>query len=54
MARDLAPEGHRAVTVQINGVLGAGAFTRDRVAAALPAAAIRAPDDWTPHVAYDG
>ncbi|MEU0503318.1 hypothetical protein [Nocardia sp. NPDC005998] len=48
----LARKGHRAV--QINGVLGEGAFTRDRVAAALHAAAIRAPDDWTPHVAYDG
>ncbi|WP_433726871.1 SDR family NAD(P)-dependent oxidoreductase [Nocardia sp. CA-129566] len=50
----LAPEGHRAVAVQINGVLGEGAFTRDRVAQALHAAAIRAPDDWTPHVAYEG
>ncbi|MEW1736521.1 SDR family oxidoreductase, partial [Nocardia beijingensis] len=29
----LAPEGIRAVAVQINGVLGEGAFTRDRVAA---------------------
>ncbi|BDT94697.1 MULTISPECIES: SDR family NAD(P)-dependent oxidoreductase [Nocardia] len=50
----LAPEGIRAVAVQINGVLGEGAFTRDRVAAALHAAATRPAEEWTPHVAYDG
>ncbi|MGW4326090.1 SDR family NAD(P)-dependent oxidoreductase [Nocardia sp. NPDC004573] len=50
----LAPEGIRAVAVQINGVLGDGAFTRDRVAAALHAAATRPAEGWTPHVAYDG
>ncbi|MEV6324556.1 SDR family NAD(P)-dependent oxidoreductase [Nocardia sp. NPDC051787] len=50
----LAPAGIRAAAVQINGVLGEGAFTRDRVAAALHAAATRPADAWTPHVAYDG
>ncbi|WP_330232646.1 SDR family oxidoreductase [Nocardia sp. NBC_00508] len=50
----LAPAGIRAVAVQINGVLGEGAFTRDRVAAALHAAATRPADAWTPHVSYDG
>jgi len=50
----LAAEGHRAVAVQINGVLGEGAFTRDRVAEALHAAAIRPLEDWTPHVSYKG
>lgn len=51
----LAAEGFRAVAVQINGVLSEeGAFTRDRVAAALHAAAVRPLDDWTPHVTYDG
>lgn len=50
----LAAEGFRAVAVQINGVLGEGAFTRERVAAALHAAAIRPLDDWTPHVSYNG
>ncbi|WP_067802911.1 SDR family oxidoreductase [Nocardia beijingensis] len=50
----LAPEGIRAVAVQINGVLGEGAFTRDRVAEALYTAATRPAEGWTPHVAYDG
>ncbi|WP_040775190.1 SDR family NAD(P)-dependent oxidoreductase [Nocardia pneumoniae] len=50
----LAPAGIRAVAVQVNGVLGEGAFTRDRVAAALHAAATRPADAWTPHVSYDG
>ncbi|MEU2039729.1 SDR family NAD(P)-dependent oxidoreductase [Nocardia niwae] len=50
----LAPDGIRAVAVQINGVLGDGAFTRDRVAAALHAAATRPAEGWTPHIAYDG
>lgn len=50
----LAPAGIRAVAVQVNGVLGDGAFTRDRVAAALHAAATRPADAWTPHVSYDG
>ncbi|MEV6254836.1 SDR family oxidoreductase [Nocardia sp. NPDC051911] len=50
----LAPEGIRAVAVQINGVLGEGAFTRDRVAGALYAAATRPAEGWTPHVSYDG
>ncbi|WP_378737974.1 SDR family oxidoreductase [Nocardia brasiliensis] len=50
----LAPNGIRAVAVQINGVLGAGAFTRERVAEALHAAAGRPLDDWTPHVSYNG
>ncbi|KIA66662.1 SDR family NAD(P)-dependent oxidoreductase [Nocardia vulneris] len=50
----LAPKGFRAVAVQINGVLGEGAFTRDRVAAALHAAATRPLTDWTPHTSYNG
>ncbi|MBF6299167.1 SDR family NAD(P)-dependent oxidoreductase [Nocardia amamiensis] len=50
----LAPAGIRAVAVQVNGVLGDGAFTRNRVAAALHAAATRPADAWTPHVSYDG
>ncbi|MFI9403205.1 SDR family NAD(P)-dependent oxidoreductase [Nocardia sp. NPDC052316] len=50
----LAPKGIRAVAVQINGVLGEGAFTRDRVAEALHAAAVRPLDEWTPHTSYDG
>ncbi|WP_454199408.1 SDR family NAD(P)-dependent oxidoreductase [Nocardia sp. Marseille-Q1738] len=50
----LAPAGIRAAAVQINGMLGEGAFTRDRVAAALHAAATRPADAWTPHVSYDG
>ncbi|MBF6206827.1 SDR family NAD(P)-dependent oxidoreductase [Streptomyces gardneri] len=50
----LAPAGIRAVAVQVEGVLGEGAFTRDRVAAALHAAAVRPADGWTPHVSYDG
>ncbi|GAA5070846.1 hypothetical protein GCM10023319_01420 [Nocardia iowensis] len=50
----LAPKSIRAVAVQINGVLGEGAFTRERVAEALHAAAIRPLDDWTPHVSYNG
>lgn len=50
----LAPKGFRAVAVQINGVLGEGAFTRDRVAVALHAAATRPLTDWTPHTSYDG
>ncbi|WP_406271328.1 SDR family oxidoreductase [Nocardia sp. NBC_00881] len=50
----LAPAGIRAVAVQINGVLGEGAFTRERVAEALHAAATRPASAWTPHVSYDG
>lgn len=50
----LAPKGFRAVAVQINGVLGEGAFTRERVAEALHAAATRPLGEWTPHTSYDG
>ncbi|WP_225728519.1 MULTISPECIES: SDR family NAD(P)-dependent oxidoreductase [unclassified Nocardia] len=50
----LAPEGVRAVAVQVNGVLDNGTFTRERVAEALYAAAIRPDAEWTPHVAFDG
>ncbi|MEU7633566.1 SDR family NAD(P)-dependent oxidoreductase [Nocardia sp. NPDC049220] len=50
----LAPAGIRAVAVQINGVLGEGPFTRDRVAEALYTAATRPAAAWTPHVSYDG
>lgn len=50
----LAPEGIRAVAVQVNGVLDEGAFSREKVAAALHAAANRPAGEWTPHVSYDG
>ncbi|RJO79283.1 SDR family NAD(P)-dependent oxidoreductase [Nocardia panacis] len=50
----LAPDGVRAVAVQVNGVLDTGPFTRERVAAALYAAATRPESEWTPHVSYDG
>ncbi|PXX61575.1 NADP-dependent 3-hydroxy acid dehydrogenase YdfG [Nocardia tenerifensis] len=50
----LAPKGIRAVAVQINGVLDEGAFTRERVAEALHAAAVRPLDDWTPHTSFNG
>lgn len=50
----LAPDGIRAVAVQINGLLGEGAFTRDRVAEALHAAAVRPDEDWTAHLSYNG
>ncbi len=51
----LAPDGIRAVAVQINGVLGReGAFSPAPIAAAMWAAVSRPDDDWSPHVPYDG
>lgn len=51
----LAPDGIRAVAVQINGVLGReGAFSPPPIAAAMWAAVSRPDDDWSPHVPYDG
>jgi NAD(P)-dependent dehydrogenase (short-subunit alcohol dehydrogenase family) len=51
----LAPDGIRAVAVQINGVLGReGAFSPPPIAAAMWAAVSRRDDDWSPHVPYDG
>lgn len=51
----LAPDGIRAVAVQVNGSLaGEGPFAPPRVAEALYAAAVRTEKDWTPHVPYDG
>ncbi len=51
----LAPEGVRAVAVQINGVLGKdGPFSPPLIADAMWAAVSRSDDDWSPHVPYDG
>lgn len=50
----LAPEGIHAVCVQVNGVLGQGAFTPPLVADALYAATTRPDEDWTAQVSYDG
>ncbi len=51
----LAPDGIRAVAVQINGVLGKeGPFAPPPIAAAMWTAVSRPDDDWTPHVPYDG
>ncbi len=51
----LAPDGIRAVAVQINGVLGReGAFSPPPIAAAMWAAVSRSDEDWSPHVPYDG
>ena len=51
----LAPDGIRAVAVQINGVLAKeGPFAPRVVAEAMYAAIVRPNDDWTPHVSYNG
>lgn len=51
----LAPDGIRAVAVQINGVLGReGAFSPPPIADAMWRAVSRPVDAWTPHVPYDG
>lgn len=51
----LAPDGIRAVALQINGVLDQdGPFSPGPVAEALFAAATRPDEGWTPHVPYDG
>ncbi len=51
----LAPDGIRAVAVQINGVLGEeGPFSPPPIADAMWAAVGRADEGWTAHVPYDG
>jgi len=51
----LAPDGIRAVAVQVNGVLADdGPFAPSAVAEAMYAAATRPDEGWTPQVAYDG
>jgi len=51
----LAPDGIRAVAVQVNGVLGKeGPFAPPPIAEAMWAAVSRSDDEWTPHVPYDG
>jgi NAD(P)-dependent dehydrogenase (short-subunit alcohol dehydrogenase family) len=51
----LAPDGIRAVAVQINGVLAAdGPFSPAPVAEAMWLAVARPDAAWTPHVPYDG
>lgn len=53
--RTLAPEGIRAVTVQVNGALAdEGPFSPAAVAEALWAAAARSDEDWTSYVGHDG
>ncbi|MBD8871080.1 SDR family oxidoreductase [Nocardioides donggukensis] len=51
----LAPDGIRAVAVQVEGLLAdEGPFAPPAVAEALHAAAARPDADWTPHVSYAG
>jgi NAD(P)-dependent dehydrogenase (short-subunit alcohol dehydrogenase family) len=51
----LAPDGIRAVAVQINGVLGAdGPFSPAPIAEAMWQATTRPDAAWTPQVAYNG
>ncbi|HWO52360.1 MAG TPA: SDR family NAD(P)-dependent oxidoreductase [Ornithinibacter sp.] len=51
----LAPDGIRAVAVQVNGVLAKeGPFSPPQVAEALYAATVRPDDGWTAQVPYDG
>lgn len=51
----LAPDGIRAVAVQVNGVLSReGAFTPDLIADAMYDAVTRSDESWTAHVTYDG
>jgi NAD(P)-dependent dehydrogenase (short-subunit alcohol dehydrogenase family) len=51
----LAPDGIRAVAVQINGVLAReGPFSPPRVAEAMWRAVARPDDEWTPQVPYAG
>ena len=53
--KTLAPEGIRAVSVTVRGSLsGTGAFTPDRVADALYAAAQQRDDAWRAEVPYAG
>ncbi|GAB3787901.1 SDR family oxidoreductase [Nocardioides ungokensis] len=51
----LAPDGIRAVSVTVRGTLSReGAFTPDRVAEAIHAAAFQDEDDWRTEVPYAG
>jgi NAD(P)-dependent dehydrogenase (short-subunit alcohol dehydrogenase family) len=51
----LAPDGIRAVAVQVNGVLAKeGPFSPPQVAEALYAATVRPDDGWTAQVPYEG
>lgn len=51
----LAPDGIRAVAVQVNGVLGKeGPFSPPPIADDMWRAVTRPDGDWTPHVSYDG
>ena len=51
----LAPDGIRAVAVQVNGVLSKeGPFSPPQVAEALYAATVRPDEGWTAQVPYDG
>jgi len=50
----LAPEGVRAVVLQVNGVLGRGAFSHARVAGAVHEAVLRDDASWAAQAAYDG
>jgi NADP-dependent 3-hydroxy acid dehydrogenase YdfG len=51
----LAPDGIRAMSLTVNGVLAPDtAFSPDRVAEALYAASLTPDDQWRSEVAYDG
>ncbi|MES9539311.1 SDR family NAD(P)-dependent oxidoreductase [Actinomadura sp. NPDC000600] len=51
----LAPDGIRAVAVQVNGVLAKeGPFSPPPIADAMWQAVTRPDGEWTPHVPYDG
>ena len=51
----LEPDGIRAVSVTVRGTLAReGAFTPDRVAEALHAAARQDPADWRTEIPYTG
>lgn len=51
----LAPDGIRAVAVQVNGVLAKeGPFSPPPIAEAMWRAVTRPEGDWVPHVSYDG
>jgi NAD(P)-dependent dehydrogenase (short-subunit alcohol dehydrogenase family) len=51
----LAPDGIRAVAVQVNGLLAAGGpFSPQRIAEAMWLAVGRPEEGWTPHVPYNG
>ncbi len=53
--RTLAPDGIRAMSLTVNGVLAADTpFSPDRVADALYAAGLATDDTWRPEVAFDG